>query len=515
MAMNETQQVIADAQPAEMKVKDQGKKGESFVDSVLGLLSSVRFGVTMLVILLICCIIGMVIMQVQVDGFQEYYERITPAQRRIWGALGFFDIYHSWYFTLLLAITGLNIILASIDRFPTAWQYVAKPKLNASPNFIKAQTFNAEAHAKQEPGAVADAVRKAWRKHGFRAKIHEERGRITVFAQRNVWNRLGAYMVHIALLTIFTGGFLTNRYGMGGMMEIRPNKSANTFSTFQMSLEGQKVGQAQVPFTVQCRDLQQKLIRPEGGLDASNTIDWLSYITIKDGVKQVDALVHLNEPFDYRGYRFFQSQFTPIGNAREITVRFEPTDGGEAKEVTIPRDGSADVPGIGRVAYVEFFPDFDVQQGGTASGDYNNPVAVLQVPGPDGKPKTAMAFNPRQAGAVYAKAAERTTKDGGDNPLLVAGNKVILKSFEKVALAHTLAVQYDPGRLPFYFGSALLILALMGVFLFSHQRVWAVVEQEGEGSKMYFGGNVNRNKPAFEARFNTLVQSATGRSQHE
>ena len=121
-----------------------------------------------------------------------------------------------------------------------------------------------------------------------------------------------------------------------------------------------------------------------------------------------------------------------------------------------------------------------------------------------------MAFSPSLADEIYRRAAEK----GGEDQLLVAGNKVILKHFEKVALGHILTIQYDPGRLPFYYGSVLLIMALMSVFLFSHQRMWAVVEQDGKGSKVYFGGNVNRNKPAFEGRFNTLVQSVIGgRSQ--
>src|SRR5262245_58763825 len=80
----------------------------SVLDKVLRLLSSVRFGIVMLSILLICCMLGMVIMQVNVDGFQKYYNNLKPAQRAVYGALEFFDIYRSRYFTLLLAITGLN-----------------------------------------------------------------------------------------------------------------------------------------------------------------------------------------------------------------------------------------------------------------------------------------------------------------------------------------------------------------------------------------------------------------------
>jgi cytochrome c biogenesis protein ResB len=97
----------------------------------------------------------------------------------------------------------------------------------------------------------------------------------------------------------------------------------------------------------------------------------------------------------------------------------------------------------------------------------------------------------------------------------VNGNKTILKDFEKVSLNHTLTIQYDPGRTPVYVGFMLLILSLCGVFFFSHQRVWAVIEPNGKGSKIYFGGNTNRNRPAFECRFNLLVQSATGGSQDE
>jgi len=88
----------------------------------------------------------------------------------------------------------------------------------------------------------------------------------------------------------------------------------------------------------------------------------------------------------------------------------------------------------------------------------------------------------------------------------------MLKSFEKVALSHTLTVQYDPGRTPVYAGFILLVLSLCGVFFFSHQRTWAVIESARGGSKIYFGGNANRNRPAFEARFNSLVQAAIGGS---
>src|SRR6266496_2867952 len=116
------------------KVAPPAKSG--VIDKGLRLFSSVRFGIIMLMLLLLCCLIGMFIMQQNVEGFRAYYAKLTPATRNLYESLGLFNIYHSWYFTALLAITALNIILASIDRFPTTWAYLSKPKLNASPRFI-------------------------------------------------------------------------------------------------------------------------------------------------------------------------------------------------------------------------------------------------------------------------------------------------------------------------------------------------------------------------------------------
>jgi cytochrome c biogenesis protein len=533
MATTETELASATEAPASAApvVTVSSKKSDSILDKVLRLLSSVKFGLIMLSTLLLCCMIGMLVMQVNVDGFDKYYANLKPAQKLVYGWMGFFDIYRSRYFTLLLAITGLNIILASIDRFPAAWQYIRKPKVTASPKFIAAQMFNAEATERADPKGLAERVRQAWKKKGFRARIREENNRVTVFAQRSVWNRLGAYVVHVALLTIFTGGFLTSRYGIGGSMEIKPGRTSEKFTTSEISLDGSRESQAILPFQIECTDLQQKLIRPEGGLDNSNTIDWLSSIRIIDKERnhQQDMVVHLNNVGDYRGYRFFQNSFVPVGNARTITLGFEPVSGGSGVVVKLRRPGvvqdptdleakdEAEVPGIGTVRYVDFFPDFGVEDGKpiTRSRDYNEPAAHIRITGADGNIRTMLALRPDTVDQMLATTKESKGGDEDIKRILVNGNKVVLKDFEKVALTHTLTIQYDPGRTPVYLGFTLLVMALCGVFFFSHQRVWAVIEPDGNGSKIYFGGNTNRNRPAFEGRFNSLVQSVTGGTTNE
>src|ERR1051325_469325 len=123
------------------KTAAQDKVG--FGTRAMDLLGSVRFGVVLLVLLAAACMVGMLVMQVNVDGFAKYYAALTPSQQLLYGALGFFDIYHSWYFNALLLVLSLNIILSSMDYFPKAWTYVSRKKLEASSHWLSGQEQHA------------------------------------------------------------------------------------------------------------------------------------------------------------------------------------------------------------------------------------------------------------------------------------------------------------------------------------------------------------------------------------
>src|SRR4029079_440080 len=79
------------------------------VARILSLLRSVPFGIVLLTLLIIACMIG--------------------------------DIYHTNFFSLTLALLSLNFILASIDRLPKAWGHILRKQLTASPTFAMEQDF--------------------------------------------------------------------------------------------------------------------------------------------------------------------------------------------------------------------------------------------------------------------------------------------------------------------------------------------------------------------------------------
>ncbi|MGH9819873.1 MAG: cytochrome c biogenesis protein ResB, partial [Pyrinomonadaceae bacterium] len=87
-------------------------KTAPILNRVIDFLSSVRLGVVTLCVLVVLAMVGMLVMQQNVQGFETYYPSLTPAEKVVFGNLGLFDIYHSWYFLGLLLFLSLNIILA-------------------------------------------------------------------------------------------------------------------------------------------------------------------------------------------------------------------------------------------------------------------------------------------------------------------------------------------------------------------------------------------------------------------
>jgi cytochrome c biogenesis protein len=489
----------------QVKVSRATKPGASarVINRAMSLLSSVRFGILLLILLAAACMIGMLIMQQSVQGFDKYYSELTPAQKLVYGGLGFFDIYHTWYFNALLMTLSLNIILASIDRFPGTWRYISRKKLDASRAYVLNQkpcdTLTVEGESKE---FVAERVSAACKQVGWKTRVSNKNGRTLVFAERGAWNRLGAYAVHVALLIVFLGFFLTAQYGQTGQMPLAPGMTSNEMTGLAFKLDQVSETTMRLPFEVTCTDVQQRLINKDGGLSPMNTIDWLTRIRIKDETGEHEALVHLNAPYDYRGYRFFQSSFNSTGNARSITLTLKPQQGGEPVEVTIPRDGSVKLADGTEIEFLNFFPDFTFQGGraDTASDEYNNPAAQLGVTLLDGQQKVVYAF---------AKLVPDNAPVGAP----FGGYKFQLADFEKAATAHILSVQHDPGRLPFYAGSALLALTLFAVFFSSHQRVWAIVEEKTGGTyEIVLGGNTNRSRLNFEDRFKRLAGLIAGQT---
>ncbi len=483
------------------------RKTAPILNRFLDFVSSVRFGVFQLCVLVVFAMTGMLILQQNVQGFDAYYVSLTPAERTVFGGLGLFDIYHSWYFNALLLSLSLNIVLASIDRFPSAWSYIVKPKLKATKGWLLARKENQTLNfANQSVKDVAVKIKQELENKGLKTTITVDKDVTFVFGEREKINRLGAYLVHVFLLTLFLGHFVALTTGFDANVRMIPGAKTDQMQIQDFDLDKKLQFDAKIPFTMECTDIQQNLINQKGNIEVTNTLDWRTEMKISDPMYgDTTAEISLNKPFNYRGYRFFQAQTIPIGNARMITLELTPQAGGQPLTTTIKRNGAADLPDGTKIEYVEFMPDFTFGADGkpdTKSGEYNNPVAILNVTPPQSDRVQVFAFAQKLADNIPVGAPK-------------AGYKWRLAEFEKSPLAHVLSVKYDPYAAAFiawYIGGFGLVGALMFVFFLSHKRVWAHIEKRDDGKvEVVLAGEANRNQLAFGDKFKNIADDLRSR----
>lgn len=514
-----------------VKAKEISKpKSIPVLDRIMEFLSSVRFGVVMLCLLVALSIIGMLVIQQNVQGFDAYYVSLTPAEKAVFGALGFFDIYHSWYYNLLLLVLSLNIVLASIDRFPSAWKHISSPKLSATRGWLLRQKQNAVLPAENtEERKLAEKISDVFKANGLSAKITEDsrsfyaadetgnknfqatesKKYLFVFGESGRINRLGAYIVHVFLLTLFLGHFVALQTGFDADVRFTPDtnpaiqqlasapRETDQIQMIQINIDQRERYNVQLPFTITCTEIEQKLIDPNGSIEINNTLDWRTQIKINDPeYGETIADVSLNKPFSYRGYRFFQASAITVGSAANIKLEVIPqTEGGQTQVVNLKRSGTANLADGTKIEFEAFFPDFVMQgeQFGTRSADYNNPVAILKVTPPAGETERVFAF----ANKLPDNAPINAPK---------AGYRWRMQEFEKSPVAHVLSIKYDPFEAAFiawYIGGFGLMGALCFVFFISHKRVWAMIDTEK--NEIILGGDTNRNDAAFEDKFKKIV----------
>jgi cytochrome c biogenesis protein len=483
-----------------LEEKDKSVGGKSLLSKLLDTAGSVKFGIVLLMLIVMASLLGMVVRQHNVAGFDTYIAELGDFQRVLFSLLGLFDIYHSWYFNLLLALLSLNIVLASIERFPNTLRFIRNPNIEPSAASLERHDFHWVAHAELPRDECQRRAAAACRKNGFRKVIETaSAGRSCLFAEKGAWNRLGAYPVHVALLTILFGGLLSSFFGFTAEMPLSQGQTTDEITSTVFRDDRAMPLVRKLPFTVRCTDLQQKLIDPLGSIEVKNSLDWITRLGITDEFGTRSAAVRLNQPFDYRGYRFFHSSSLPIGKARSVLIRAAEDDG-PAKDIRLRLNETASLANGYRIKFIDFRSNLNLERREVNENPttYPHPAAILEITAPDGSRRTAYAFRKK-----------RNTDETSLNTF--QGLSLRLLDFERVSERHVLMVQYDPGSVVLYAGFALLLLSLAAVFFFSHRRIWIVIEDETPGRvRITFAGDTNRNYEGFEKKFRKIAAEAGG-----
>jgi len=441
-----------------------------FLHSLWDFFCSLKLTMFLLISLAVISIIGTVVPQGPTPP--EYLATISQAKFQLYKLLGFFDMYHSWWFILLLYLLTINLIACSIKRLPHIWKIISQPTLTMGSG-LEQTLSNAVTIKTAERAEVLKEKLGSFLKAEFAAPIITEAdGNWHFFAQKAPWCRLSVYVVHLSVIVIFIGAIIGSLFGYKGYVNIPEGESVS-------SLMSRTDKEIKLGFSLRLE--QFSVAHYKSGAPK----EFKSIITVLENGRPVpdytNVRVIVNDPLTYKGITFYQSSY---GNAGSYFFTVSSPGGKEAIPVTLTANETATLPDGSSMHVIEATDDVSA-----FVPNLSGPAAQIELHTPRGGTEKII---------VYANHPELNVRNAQEHN---SGIVFQYKGNQK-KMYTGLQVAKDPGVWIVWLGCALMVLGIYGAFLVSHRRVWVRLQN----GHITIGGNASKNQAAFEHTFDELVK---------
>lgn len=442
-------------------------------------LSSIKTGVVLIILVVIFSAAGTVILQRPMTDPDDMARAYSPAMLQLLDATGLTDVFHARWFVALMILVSLCIIAASVERFPNAWRYFARPYKSPDQSFRRALPLQAHIPISDEEQGLAAAER-VLRKHSLRAERIVRTDSFSLFSERHRMSEMAVYIVHASLLLIFLGGIIDALVGWRGFLMLTPGKASNQIEM--------KTGMARsLPFSIRCEAAGE-----ETYTDGTPKKYWSKLAVVDNGQEVSRKEIVVNDPLVYAGVRFYQASYGRTGTLDQLVLNATPAKGGVSREISLAMNQSVALDADTTAQLVEFIPDFVVQDGRVyaRSNDVVNPAIHMIVTSQKTK-STVNYWLPNISGIA----------ENASSPYILEPKDL------KTGVFTGLEVSHEPGQWSVWAGVVLMAIGLTFVFYVIHVRLWVVPVQSGNGSLvLWIGGAANRNRDAFEEKFKAIVE---------
>ena len=443
-------------------------------------LSNLRTGVILLISVGLASALGTFILQRPATDPEKLTRAYSPATLLWLDRLGLTDIFHTWWFLTLLGLVSLSIILVSIDRFPNAWRFYARPYRKTDSHFRSALPNKIELPISNTEDGL-NAAERGLKKSGWPVERIADRIEPSLYSERHRFSVMAVYLVHASLLLIFAGGIIDGVFGFSGFMALQKGQTSNT-------IELRTGGTKQLPFAVKCNGAGQ-----ENYADGSPKRWWSKLSVVENGQDVATKEIVVNDPLIHNGLRFYQASFGTTGKLDGLKVAVTP-EKGVPGEMTLTMNQPAQLDSNTTVTLAEYIPDFFVRDNQIfkRSDDPVNPAFRLQVKntatGEDAKLWMFPAYNAAAQGEATSYKFE----------------------YRDMQMANYtgLEVSHEPGQWLVWGGVLLMGAGLFVAFYLVHMRVWIAAVTDARGNLvLWIGGQANKNRDRFEQEFNELVDN--------
>jgi len=425
------------------------------------LLSSPRLAVLLFFAIALTSILGTVIQQ----GMPEeiYVMKYNDTVFFILDFFDIFDMYHSWWYTLLLAMFALNLTTCTLRQVPSIRKMMSSSGAHYDDSVFKTSPIKVSWKSRD---GMEEIERMARGLLGSLAAppVHARKGDASYFfAQKGRSARLGMPFIHVSILSILAGGLIGTVWGFGGQMNIEEGQGEDT-----VVLYNQK-GTRKLDYTVYCRDFNLELY--ESGMPKEYKTD---LAIVENGQEVFSDAIRVNHPMYYKGMKFCQASYGLAG-MEDFTIMARQVKTGKVAELKLNLMEKAPLPDCKDfLGVAKYTPDYEGR----------GPSVMAVLIGPD-----------KHHDIFWISSDDWQHKGGFD---------FLLSGFEKVYYSG-IQVSKDPGTLLVWGGFILILLGFMLSLFLVHTRVWLRILPVSEGHEIVVAASTSKNRQAFKQRLYRLT----------
>lgn len=316
--------------------------------SVVELLSSMRFSISLLTVICIASIIGTVLKQH--EPATNYVNQFGPFWAELFMAVKLNAVYSAWWFLLILAFLVTSTSLCIARNAPKILVDLKAYKENLREQSLKAFHHRAGAPLAEAPGAAAERIGQLLAGGGWKVRLQQRETPHgpgwMVAAKTGAANKIGYIAAHSAIVLICLGGLLDGDlivraqmlfngktpYTGGGMIaDVKPqHRLSQTNPTFRGNLlvaEGTQSSTAilnqsdgillqELPFAIELKKfIVEHYSTGMPKLFASEIV-----IHDRETGESIPARVEVNHPASHRGIEIYQSSFDDGGSSVRLAA---------------------------------------------------------------------------------------------------------------------------------------------------------------------------------------------------
>jgi cytochrome c biogenesis protein len=439
--------------------------------------SSVKLAITLLIIIAIASILGTIIPQQDAAG--EFAGKLSPGMASVLDKLQVFDIFHSIWFLGLLLLLSVNLIVCSLNRFPSSWKRFRAISPPDEPALFKDLESNRVILTERKLEGEAERIEGLLKKR-FKIVERKDKG-VTSFvtAEKGRFSYFGVYLIHVSVLIIIAGMIIGFLLGFEAYVEVPEGESFDT-----VQLKGGK-GIKKLDFTVRCdrftidyyKDGTPKLYQSD-----------IAFIKNDNTLHQTPVIV--NHPATFEGIRFYQAHYGKVPSGEAVIMLQKGREKAQPIKVSVGK--AFDLPGNeGKATVVRMEPNL-MQMG---------PAVKINIAADTGNVQFWVFQNIEQIEEENPGLTDHVPlfNPGVFAPYVFSLDMIQTKYFTGLQVAR------DPGVPVVVAGSLLLVFGFMAVFFYAHRQVMVRIDRQGTHTRISVTGKTNKDPVGLSREIQRLI----------